>query len=145
AVRDFDPAAVPSTAPDDPLARLADATRAAFREAMDDDLNTPVALSHLFELARAINRGQDQGAPRGASAYAQATLKELAGVLGLTLEDAALPANAAVAPFVDLLLEVRSELRQQRLWDLADRIRIRLGELGIRVEDTPQGTVWRRE
>jgi len=144
AVRDFDPATAPETAPDHPLARLADETRTEFRAAMDDDLNTPVALSHLFELSRAINRERDAGAPADAVAYAQSVLKELAGVLGLTLETAP-QRDETIEPFVDLLLEVRAELRKQRLWDLADRIRIRLGELGIRVEDTAQGSTWRRE
>jgi len=144
AVRDFDPATAPETAPDHPLARLSDETRTEFRAAMDDDLNTPVALSHLFELSRAINRERDAGAPADAVAYAQSVLKELAGVLGLTLETAP-QRDETIEPFVDLLLEVRAELRKQRLWDLADRIRIRLGELGIRVEDTAQGSTWRRE
>lgn len=145
AVRGFDPATAPEVAPDHPLAHLADETRTAFRDAMDDDLNTPVALSHLFELARAINRERDAGAPADAVAYAQSVLKELAGVLGLTLETPPQRADEAIEPFVDLLLEVRTELRKQRQWDLADRIRVRLGELGIRVEDTAEGSTWRRE
>jgi cysteinyl-tRNA synthetase len=46
-------------------------------------------------------------------------------------------------PFIELLVSVRQELRQARQWQLADAIRSRLGELGIALEDTPQGTVWK--
>lgn len=110
-----------------------------FIEAMDRDLNTPQAVATLFDLARDINRARDEGQK---VADAQATLRELADVLGLTLaeEDESL----AAAPFIQLLIDVREELRQAKRYDLADIIRSRLGELGIALEDAPQGTVWKR-
>lgn len=145
AVRDFDAANVPAAALDHPLTQLTEETKRRFREAMDDDFNTPVALAQLFELARAINREQDAGSEPSIIAYAQATLKELAGVLGLTLVAATGPANETIDPFVELLLEIRQRLRQEQQWVLADEIRKRLGELGINVEDTAQGSTWRRE
>ena len=110
---------------------------------MDDDFNTPVALAHLFELARSINRAQAAGADRAAIRYGQAVLAELSGVLGLRLDEPEVPIGRAVEPFIQLLIEVRSELRQQREWALADRIRERLAELGVALEDTPSGTNWR--
>jgi cysteinyl-tRNA synthetase len=49
----------------------------------------------------------------------------------------------AIAPFIELLLETRAQLRQAQEWELADRIRARLAELGVILEDGPQGTTWR--
>jgi cysteinyl-tRNA synthetase len=144
AVRDYQPDNGTPERPSSELADIADATRTSFRQAMDDDFNTPVALAHLFELARALNRAQAAGAARAAVRYAQATLAELCGVLGLRLDEPEAPLGHAIEPLIDLLIEIRSELRQQRQWSLADRIRERLSELGIVLEDTPSGTTWRR-
>ncbi|MBI3980228.1 MAG: cysteine--tRNA ligase [Chloroflexi bacterium] len=115
--------------------------RTAFETAMDDDFNTPQAMAALFDLAREINRARDEGR---VVVGAQATLRELAGVLGLTL---AAPAGEemAASPFIDLLVTVRSDLRAAKQWALADRIRTGLGDLGIVLEDTPQGTVWKHK
>jgi cysteinyl-tRNA synthetase len=110
-----------------------------FVAAMDDDLNTAQAIGVLFDLAREINRCRDAGR---SVAAAQAILRELAGVLGLRLEAAANEAMAA-APFIDLLLELRKELREAKQYALADRIRNGLGELDIVLEDGPGGTTWK--
>jgi cysteinyl-tRNA synthetase len=115
------------------------AYRVRFVEALDDDLNTPQALAALFELAREINRGREEGANVSA---AQDGLLELAGVLGLTLQEPPSEAMAA-APFVDLLVDVRKALREAKQYQLADVVRKRLGELGITLEDSPRGTTWR--
>jgi cysteinyl-tRNA synthetase len=132
----------PVVRPDHPLATLADDTREAFLEAMDDDFNTPTALARLFELARAINRTRASGEAEEAVRYAQRTLRELTGVLGFRFEETT-PQRRAAEPFVELLIDVRSRLRAERRWDLADHIRERLSELGVIVEDTPSGTSWR--
>ena len=113
--------------------------RERFLGAMDDDLNTPQAIAALFDLAREINRLAPED---GDVAKAQDTLRELAGVLGLSLE----PESAALAgaePFLDLLVEMRQELRAARQFELADRLRDRLQDMGVSLEDTPQGTRWR--
>jgi len=109
-----------------------------FHEAMDDDFNTPQAIAVLFDLARETNRARDEGY---STAEGAAALRELAGVLGLTLQER--PAQLEARPFVDLLVAVRDDLRAARHWPLADRIRSGLGELGVTLEDTPQGTVWK--
>jgi cysteinyl-tRNA synthetase len=114
--------------------------RQRFIEAMDDDFNTPQAIAALFDLAREINRFADEG---GRVEAAQAALSELAGVLGLTLEEPAARGHADAAPFIDLLVELRTELRKAKRFDLADVVRQRLAGLGIALEDTPQGTRWR--
>jgi cysteinyl-tRNA synthetase len=113
--------------------------RERFIAAMDDDLNTSQAIGVLFELAREINRGRDAGHAVG---DAQAMLRELAGVLGLRLE--APPSEAmGAAPFIELLIDLRKELREAKQYQLADRIRDGLGELDIVLEDGPEGTTWK--
>ncbi len=119
------------------------ATRQGFEESMDDDFNTAAALGHLFELVRAINQARDAGATAAQLQPAQETLRELMEVLGLRPEAPQRQGGAEAEPFVELLVEVRSALRQARQWDLADRIRDRLAELGVVLEDGPQGTTWR--
>ena len=115
-----------------------DEARERFVTAMDDDLNTPQALAALFDLARAINRGRDEGRD---VAPAQATLRELADVLGFTLH-APPHQDASAAPFIDLLVSVRTELRGAKQWELADRVRDGLDALGVEVQDSAGGSEW---
>ena len=115
--------------------------RDRFVEAMDDDLNTPRALAALFDLGRDINRAREEG---GDVVQAQDTLKELAGVLGFTLRDPESRVSGDTAPFVQLLLDIRSDLRDAGQYDLADKVRLRLADLGVTLEDTPEGTIWKR-
>jgi cysteinyl-tRNA synthetase len=105
---------------------------------MDDDLNTPQALAVLFDLAREINRARDGG--KGA-AEAQGVLLELADVLGLRLERSERAIEAA--PFIDLLVQIRNELRAAKQFELADRVRDGLAQLDITLEDSPDGTIWK--
>jgi cysteinyl-tRNA synthetase len=110
---------------------------------MDDDFNTSGALSHLFELVRSINQARDAGVGEGPLGKAQVELRQLAGVLGLRLEEQGGEAQSA-APFIDLLLGVREEMRRAKQWAIADRIRDGLAELGVLIEDGKRGTTWRR-
>ena len=117
--------------------------RARFAAAMDDDLNTPQAIAALFDLARDINRGRDGGQSIDDG---QAALRELGAVLGLTFTNrAGSAADLTAAPFIDLLVSVRSELRAARQFTLADQIRDGLAEQGVTLEDGPQGTQWQRQ
>ena len=116
--------------------------RRQFFEGMDDDLNTPRALAALFDLAREINRCSDAGQ---SVASAQGSLRHLGGILGLTFEERTTGGgadSAGAGPFIDLLLETRTALRQARQFEQADRIRDGLEQLGVSVEDTPNGPVW---
>ena len=151
--------------------------RDRFLEAMDEDLNTPRALATLFDLAREINRTGEAG---GRVSEARSLLRELSGVLGLTLEEPAASESGDVSEFDGLLdelradlealadgsslealtqrldeatgadqivrswLDLRSELRTSRQFDLADRIRDGLASLGVTIEDKAGGTDWRR-
>ena len=120
------------------------ATRQGFEESMADDFNTAGALGYLFELVRAINHARDNGTGPEALAEAQSLILEFTSIMGLTLEHSGAGAGEA-APFVDLLIEVRTELRNQKLWALTDKIRDTLAELGVMIEDGKEGTTWRWE
>ncbi|MCB0135570.1 MAG: cysteine--tRNA ligase, partial [Caldilineaceae bacterium] len=115
--------------------------------AMDDDFNTAGALATLFELVRAINTARTAGVTGPFYEAAQQTLRELAGILGITLEEPAATAAGDVAarPFIDLLVAVRGDLRTARQWALADKVRDGLKGLGVTLEDSPDGTNWRFE
>jgi len=122
--------------------------RASFIKAMDDDFNTSSALAVLFELVKAINTARSAGVGGPFFTTAQKTLRELGGVLGLTLNDAGKTtgeSSVEVAPFIDLLLDVRNGLRTAKQWELADSVRDRLTALGVVLEDGADGTTWRIE
>lgn len=119
-----------------------EATKQGFIESMNDDFNTAGALGYLFELVRAINQARDAGVDTEQLGGAQSLLKELTAVLGLRLDRPSSHGKMEIAPFVDLLLEIRTELRRQKLWQLSDNIRDRLSELGIVLEDYKDGSTW---
>jgi cysteinyl-tRNA synthetase len=125
------------------LQEAATLARQRFITAMDNDFNSPAALAALFDLVRAINAARDAGLADDILAIGQQTLRELAGVLGLRLQPRQQTTNAEVTPFIDLLVEVRSELRKAKQFALADLVRNRLNELGVILEDGPQGTRWK--
>jgi cysteinyl-tRNA synthetase len=110
-----------------------------FRDVMDDDFDTPAALAYVFELVRDTNVALDENL-RETAAAAYATVRELAGVLGIELSDSAPEADAEI----DALVEAREAARRARDWAEADRIRDELSRRGIVVEDTPRGPEWRR-
>jgi len=112
--------------------------RQRFIEAMEDDLNTPRALAAMFDLAREVNRAGTAGQD---ISDAQAALRELCGVLGLTLQSPARQSQEA-APFIDLLITLRTELRAAKQWAIADQVRDGLTALGVEIKDSAEGTTW---
>lgn len=124
------------------LAAASSQSRVHFIESMDDDFNTAGAMAALFELVRAINVARDAGVGATALGQAQAELRELAAVLGLTFERSRSQSQEA-APFIELLIALRAELRKAKQYAMADSVRTRLLDLGIVLEDGPQGTRWK--
>tara|TARA_B100001123_G_scaffold125622_1_gene146334 strand:- start:1441 stop:2799 length:1359 start_codon:yes stop_codon:yes gene_type:complete len=112
-----------------------------FDEAMDDDLNTPRALAVIFDLCRDINRARDEG---GSVDQAQKLLLNLGRILGLTFADDNDSKYIEAAPFIDLLISIRKDLREAKQFSVADSIRDNLTELGVTLEDSPEGTTWRK-
>jgi cysteinyl-tRNA synthetase len=123
------------------LATQTETTRQSFIDAMDDDFNTPLALAALYELVKAINTARDNGATDEQLKPAQQTLRELTGVLGLRLQEK--QGSGDADKFINLLVEVRGEVRKQKLWQLSDLIRDKLKESGVVIEDSKEGTTWR--
>jgi len=125
-----------------PLAQL----REAIWDALCDDMNTPVAIAHLFEAVKMINAG-------GLSEADKAALKDLFdevvfGILGLRDEEAAGgagKAEKALEGVMDLVLEDRRKARAEKNWAESDRIRDMLASFGITVKDTKDGATWTLE
>ena len=128
----------------DSLHHLEDETtrvRQVFVESMDDDFNTAAALGHLFDFVKVINQARADGALAEQLKPAQKTLSELTSVLGLTIEKEK-SGSTELDGLVTLLIDIRRELRANKLWALSDQIRDRLAEMGIVLEDSKEGTSW---
>ncbi|MDE0654734.1 MAG: cysteine--tRNA ligase [bacterium] len=121
--------------------------RADFIEAMDGDLGTPAAVAVIFDLLRQGNVCLDAGDAAGAAA-ALATVRELCDAVGLGVGSQTRARAAGEdgddSGSVDQLIEQREAARAARDYATADRIRAKLADEGIELEDTPGGTIWRR-
>ncbi|MEE9199007.1 MAG: cysteine--tRNA ligase [Dehalococcoidia bacterium] len=105
-----------------------------FLEAMEDDFNTAQAIAALFDLAKEINKGREEGIDINEAVQ---VLRELSGVLGLTLEEPELALDAA--PFRELLISIQADLRKAGQDAVADRVQGALRQLGVAGEETPPG------
>ncbi|PQQ30031.1 cysteine--tRNA ligase [Photorhabdus hindustanensis] len=120
-----------------------------FIEAMNDDFNTPEAYSVLFDMAREINRlkSENMDAANGLAAE----LRKLAGILGLLQQEPeqflhrGVQADDEEIAKIEALIKQRNDARKNKDWALADSARNQLNEMGIELEDGPQGTSWRRK
>jgi cysteinyl-tRNA synthetase len=114
-----------------------------FREAMDDDFNTPEAIAVLFDLAAEINRG---GVPE-----LTRLLRALGATLGLLQRDpqgflqaTPVTVDGPSAHEIEAQIAARADAKKSRNFVESDRIRDTLKAAGVLLEDTPQGTTWRR-
>jgi cysteinyl-tRNA synthetase len=120
--------------------------RERFASAMDDDLNTPQAVAVLFDAAREINRRLEAGASGEYLASARSLFDDLFGsVFGLAqpLSSTREADSEMLGGVLELLLEQRHQARLRRDFAASDRIRDRLAELGVVVEDSADGSRWK--
>jgi len=114
-------------------------------DAMNDDLNTPIVISHLFDAAKAINTIYD-----GNGKISAEDLEELKSVfnlylldiLGLKTEQENSQTSESYKKAVDLLLNMRLEAKQNKDWVLSDKIRNELTSYGFNIKDTKEGFEW---
>ncbi|MDO5075363.1 MAG: cysteine--tRNA ligase [Bacteroidales bacterium] len=124
-----------------------DALRTKCYEAMDDDLNSPILISHLFEACRSINTLADK--KESITPEALAALRDIFStfcfdILGLVPEEGGnAEREAAFAGAMDLLLEVRAKAKADKDWATSDKIRDNLTALGFLVKDTKDGATWK--
>jgi cysteinyl-tRNA synthetase len=120
---------------------------ARFLEAMDDDLNTPQALAALFDLNREVNTLLNSGeiVASGTLEAIDAAYRALGSdILGVIPDELPQESGAGLDnELMSLLIDLRAQARQNRDWATADTIRDRLVEIGIALEDRPEGTTWR--
>jgi len=146
--------------PDPMLAARLEEIHLEFEKAMDDDFNTALAIGLMFDLAREVNSYlQRTDFPNlaeriAALQKARQLFTRCNSVLGIwktsasgeiILEDKDTAKESLVEDLVNLIIEIRQAARQNKDWSTADRLRDRLKELGIVLEDTPDGVRWRRQ
>lgn len=126
------------------LLKELDTFKEKFSEAMDDDLNTADAIGTLFDLVRYINK--NVLTPDAVKADVLAAIEifdELTGILGIVYNEKTEDENDDAAE-IEALIEERTNARKEKNWAKADEIRNKLTEMGIVLEDTPQGVKWHR-
>lgn len=119
-----------------------------FKEAMDDDFNTPLAYAVFFDMAKEINNLRTTDIDT--AAHLAGLLKKLGGVLGILQQDPQeyLKSGAGSSDDVALiedLIKARNDARKAKDWAKADEARNKLTQMGIVIEDGPNGTTWRRK
>lgn len=119
----------------------------AYIAEMDKDFNTPAGLSVIFELLKKANKVRNNTSSRGGGQTELLTrsakmIRKLGRPLGLFQEPAERSPGGKQEELLQLLIDVRSELRNQQHWELADEIRARLSELGVELKDKGDSTTW---
>ena len=133
--------------PDDNAAELPEIKNIFDRiyDALCDDLNTPVAMAHIFDAVRIVNSAKEKQVRINTADHN--TLKEiftviLTDVLGLVDEETADGHEDVVGKLVDMIIDIRKKAKENKDWATSDRIRDELKEAGIQIKDTKEGTEW---
>ncbi|MCI7330653.1 MAG: cysteine--tRNA ligase [Selenomonadaceae bacterium] len=132
------------------LAAKAEQFLADFDMAMEDDFNTALAISQLFALSKEVNIYYQQVVNGGVAfdkanfLKARAAWDAMAGVIGLFEQEAGQADDGLTDSLMQLIIDIRQDARKNKNWAVADKIRDELKELGIVIEDTPQGARWKK-
>jgi cysteinyl-tRNA synthetase len=133
---------VAAEGPEGPAAEACSEARAAFDAALADDLNTPEALAAVHGLVRRANSLLAEGAlTRSGALRVKAELAAMDGVFGVLIPGGG---EERLSPQEQALFDERQQARRQREFARADAARAKLEALGVVLEDTPQGTRWKR-
>lgn len=121
-----------------------------FKQAMDDDFNTPIAIAVLFDMARELNKEKNNNANLASQLAGE--LKQLSNVLGILQDDpesflqtARVKGDALSEQEIEQLIKQRLQAKQDKDWALADKIRTDLKQQGIVLEDAASTVNWRRQ
>ncbi|MCR5438891.1 MAG: cysteine--tRNA ligase [Selenomonas sp.] len=132
------------------LAAKAAEYRQNFYEAMDDDFNTALAISQLFGLSKDINiyyqEVMNKGVAFDAAGFARVSeiYMEMASIIGIFEQEEAAADDGLTDKLMELIIGIRQDARKEKNWAIADKIRDELKEVGIVIEDTPNGARWKK-
>ena len=127
----------------DDLVNPIERTKTEFAENMNDDFNTRGAISAVFQLVRETNKAMaDRSLSRKGAEDTISLLKEFDTVFGILPEQRS--SDDSLDSVIMILIDIRSELRKRKLFDIADLIRDRLNEAGIKIEDSTEGAKWKK-
>ena len=132
------------------LAAKAEEYRQHFYEAMDDDFNTALAISQLFGLSKDINiyyqDVMNKGVDYDAADFARAReiYCEMAAIIGIFEQEEKAADDGLTDKLMELIISIRQDARKEKNWAIADKIRDELKEMGIVIEDTPNGARWKK-
>ena len=135
-----------NTASDAEVATLCANVEKTIRERLDDDLDTPGAIATLYSMATEVNRIIGTGTLSSDSARVILRLIKLFGndILGIVPEASSADSDVDIAPIMDIIIELRKEMKAAKKYDVADAIRDRLKAGGVLIEDTRDGMRWRK-
>ncbi|MDR0334333.1 MAG: cysteine--tRNA ligase [Methanomassiliicoccaceae archaeon] len=118
-------------------------TKKEFIENMNDDFNTRGAMGAIFQMVRDTNKSMSERTlSRKGAESAISLLKEFDTIFGILPEDAA--SDDSLDAVMNIMIEIRAELRKRKMFDVADMIRNKLAEAGIKIEDTTEGAKWKK-
>jgi cysteinyl-tRNA synthetase len=126
------------------LERKIEESKRKFGKAMDDDFNTPLALSYLYDLAKEVNKFlyEHNNINKRLADALITTFKEFGGIFGILQRE---EMEEKIPDELRILIEERERARERKDYRTADEVRKRLEELGIILEDTPQGVKWKKK
>lgn len=112
-----------------------------FIEAMEDDLNTVGAIQAIMQFVKKVNASLDN--KKALLEQAKSTIITLTGILGIKLEQEEQQGIISIPELLDLLVDLRGRLREAKQFELSDQIRAKLLDIGVQLEDKPDGTIWK--
>ena len=126
----------------DDLSALIEKTKKEFIENMNDDFNTRGAMSSVFQMVRETNKAMSERTlSRKGAEDTISLLEEFDRIFGILPNDTS---NDSLDSVMNIIIDIRSELRKRKLFDLTDMIRDKLNDAGIKIEDSAEGAKWKK-